>query len=104
MQLAVAAQRERDIGWEYVQRRLDEIGANVFEFEEARATLAKVDREFGKLGSSPTSFQGGFIVLVGFGCRNCGNGFWTEGDDKRILSPGSVHPCPHCGDYSKVPA
>ena len=59
--------------------------------------------EFGSLGTTGANFQGGFILLIGHGCRNCGHGFWTEGDESRRLAPGSVHPCPHCGEASRVP-
>lgn len=51
----------------------------------------------------PVHFQGGMIFLRGHGCRNCGHGFWTEGDPARILPPGE-HPCPHCGQLSEVPS
>lgn len=63
--------------------------------------------EFGNLGGhtsiGPVGFQGGWIFLHGYGCRNCGNAFWTEDDDKRRLPPGPA-PCPHCGIESEVPS
>lgn len=62
-------------------------------------------REYGDLAGHPVHFhsQGGIIFLHGYGCRNCGNAFWTEDDDKRRLTPGTEAPCPHCGKRSKVP-
>jgi ribosomal protein S27AE len=57
---------------------------------------------FGNLGTIGANFQGGFIVLQGYGCGRCGNGFWTEADDARRLPGGSLHPCPHCGEPSLI--
>jgi DNA-directed RNA polymerase subunit RPC12/RpoP len=56
---------------------------------------------FTDLGVSLVSFQGGTIILRGYGCSRCGNGFWTEDDKVRRL-PAGEHPCPHCGQLSYV--
>jgi hypothetical protein len=58
---------------------------------------------FTNLGEvGPVRFQDGFIYLQGNGCPGCGNGFWTEADEKRRLDTGSVHHCPHCGEQREV--
>jgi DNA-directed RNA polymerase subunit RPC12/RpoP len=74
--------------------------------EVGRRMIAEADlREFGDLAGhnvvGPVRFQGGVILLRGYGCRNCGNAFWVEDDDKRRLPPGA-HSCPHCGVKSVV--
>jgi hypothetical protein len=59
--------------------------------------------DFTNLGVfGPLPFQGGYVTLQGNGCPGCGNGFWTEGDDKRRLPTGGVHHCPHCGQSRAV--
>lgn len=61
------------------------------------------DGQFTNLGEvGPVRFQGGVIFLQGNGCPGCGNGFWTEADDKRRLPTGDVHHCPHCGEQREV--
>jgi DNA-directed RNA polymerase subunit RPC12/RpoP len=58
--------------------------------------------EFGTQLPIAASFQGGTILLRYYGCRNCGNAFWTEDDRVRALVAGTLHPCPHCGIQSEV--
>lgn len=54
----------------------------------------EVDRPFAELGILIASFQGGHIILEGFGCPSCGKGFWVEGADHKIEN-GSLCSCPN---------
>jgi DNA-directed RNA polymerase subunit RPC12/RpoP len=75
--------------------------------DAGRSTITGGDaghlREFGATIDVPAPWQGGTIFLHYYGCRNCGNAFWTEGDNKRRLTPGTVASCPHCGKPSRIP-
>ncbi|HUR86940.1 MAG TPA: hypothetical protein VMY78_16525 [Solirubrobacteraceae bacterium] len=70
--------------------------------EQLHREHAATGLAFGDLGKIGAQFQGGFIVLQGYGCTGCGGGFWTEADDSRRLAPGAIHPCPHCGQRREV--
>ncbi len=81
--------------------KADKLERSAFQLEVTADTEPRF--EFGDLGGTPPiPFQDGWIYLVGFGCKNCGNGFWTEDDEKRRLTPGTTAACPHCGTRSKV--
>lgn len=55
--------------------------------------------DFSDLGQIGANFQGGFIVLQGYGCPGCGNGFWAEADSQRRLEAAQhACRCPHCGE------
>jgi hypothetical protein len=58
---------------------------------------------FSDLGASLVSFQGGTIILRGFGCGRCGNGHWAEDDPARRRPVGTAVACPHCGKPSVLP-
>lgn len=57
---------------------------------------------FSDLGDMLVSFQGGHILLRGFGCGGCGNGHWAEDDPARRRPAGMVVNCPHCGRLTRI--
>ena len=65
--------------------------------------------EFTDLGTAGITFQGGFVVLRGYGCPGCGHGFWTEDDPDRKLAntvderSGADPTCPHCDTQRAIP-
>jgi hypothetical protein len=98
--------RADDEGLDLIAGDIKDLVESHYAVNVAYTTTADL-REFGTIGDEPVvgpvRFQGGVIFLHGYGCTHCGNGFWTEHDDKRRLSPGALHPCPHCAAESVVP-
>jgi hypothetical protein len=74
--------------------------------ELARLSVAPAVQDlptFSDLGDSLVSFQGGVIILRGFGCGRCGHAHWAEDDPARRRPAGAVIACTRCSELAKLP-
>lgn len=60
--------------------------------------------EIRTIGVTLASWQGGSIILGGFGCPTCGGGFFVETDVARAPRPGTRLWCPRCGTAATIAA